>query len=692
MIKKLLLLISIIGIQQSSFAQAGAYDLTFANAGFGTYMPGNVNDLGYSIAGLQDSSMYVLSAARINNISLSVVMHIKEDGTIDSSFGNAGRAIMQYGTSIYMYSMSLQTDGKILATGLSYVTVSDANFITCRINTDGTIDSTFGNNGYAEYGFGTNEDAANAVKVLSDGSILVAGYSRQPNKRSTLVKYTTDGVVDSTFGVNGVLIISNAGGSTDQITSIDQLVDGTIVSTGFKTSSSGANSAIAFRIDNLGNPLGGIVNLSSGSDSRASAILSDGYQYYIVGNNSTATFITKLDTLGVIPTSFNNGNYVSLSGGGAITYLAGITRQWDGKIVVCGSSGQTNFTRGWMIARFNANGLIDPTFGTNGKVIYAFGANVFADAYGVCIFSNGKIGVTGFRSSTAGTANDCIVTRLLNDSVCLTPITPSPLTGQFLNVCGKTLTYTIPAVANADNYTWRASNPNVLINGAAGPFTDTVLTVNVTWPSNLTSNTTLYVKANNGCGSSVEKTGLAIVYPTSINAINGNNLNVFGQTINYSINASQGATNYTWTTNVSGAQINSNQGTIYTSADTSISVTWPASFTNGILYVQASNDCGNSPVYTINLLGTVGINELNSSAVVVYPNPVTNNKNATIQTNLYGVTQLQVVDLAGKIVLNTQVEFKNNSTEINLDGISKGTYLIKLNNENKLLTKKISIQ
>jgi uncharacterized delta-60 repeat protein len=692
MIKKLLLLISIIGIQQSSFAQAGAYDLTFANAGFGTYMPGTGNDLGYSIAGLQDSSMYVLSAARINNISLSVVMHIKEDGTIDSSFGNAGRAIMQYGTSIYMYSMSLQTDGKILATGLSYVTVSDANFITCRINTDGTIDSTFGNNGYAEYGFGTNEDAANAVKVLSDGSILVAGYSRQPNKRSTLVKYTTDGVVDSTFGVNGVLIISNAGGSTDQITSIDQLVDGTIVSTGFKTSSSGANSAIAFRIDNLGTPLGGIVNLSSGSDSRASAILSDGYQYYVIGNNSTATFITKLDTLGVIPTSFNNGNYVSLSGGGAITYLAGITRQWDGKIVVCGSSGQTNFTRGWMIARFNANGLIDPTFGTNGKVIYAFGANVFADAYSVCIFSNGKVGVTGFRSSLAGTGNDCIVIRLLNDTMCMTPNTPPTLVGQLVNVCGKTLSYTIPSIPNADNYTWRASNPNVLINGAPGPFTDTVLTVNVTWPSNLTSNTTLYVKANNGCGSSVEKTGLAIVYPTAITAINGNNLNVFGQTVNYSINASQGATNYTWTTNVSGAQINSNQGTSYSSADTNISVTWPSSFTGGILYVQASNDCGNSPTYTINLLGTVGINELNSSSIVVYPNPIINNKTITIQANINGVSDLQVVDLTGKLIFNTQVDFKNNSTEINLDGISNGTYLIKLKNQDKLLTKKISIQ
>jgi uncharacterized delta-60 repeat protein len=692
MIKKLLLLISIFGIQQSSFAQAGAYDLTFANAGFGTYMPGTGNDLGYSIAGLQDSSMYVLSAARINNISLSVVMHIKEDGTIDSSFGNAGRAIMQYGTSIYMYSMSLQTDGKILATGLSYVTVSDANFITCRINTDGTIDSTFGNNGYAEYGFGTNEDAANAVKVLSDGSILVAGYSRQPNKRSTLVKYTTDGVVDSTFGVNGVLIISNAGGSTDQITSIDQLVDGTIVSTGFKTSSSGANSAIAFRIDNLGTPLGGIVNLSSGSDSRASAILSDGYQYYVIGNNSTATFITKLDTLGVIPTSFNNGNYVSLSGGGAITYLAGITRQWDGKIVVCGSSGQTNFTRGWMIARFNANGLIDPTFGTNGKVIYAFGANVFADAYSVCIFSNGKVGVTGFRSSLAGTANDCIVIRLLNDTMCMTPNTPPTLVGQLVNVCGKTLSYTIPSIPNADNYTWRASNPNVLINGAPGPFTDTVLTVNVTWPSNLTSNTTLYVKANNGCGSSVEKTGLAIVYPTAITAINGNNLNVFGQTVNYSINASQGATNYTWTTNVSGAQINSNQGTSYSSADTNISVTWPSSFTGGILYVQASNDCGNSPTYTINLLGTVGINELNSSSIVVYPNPIINNKTITIQANINGVSDLQVVDLTGKLIFNTQVDFKNNSTEINLDGISNGTYLIKLKNQDKLLTKKITIQ
>jgi uncharacterized delta-60 repeat protein len=692
MIKKLLLLLSFICLQKQSFAQAGAFDLTFANAGIGTYMPGTINDLGYSIAGLQDSSMYVLSAARINNITSSVVMHIKENGTIDSSFGDAGRAIMQYGTSIYMYSMALQTDGKILATGLSYVTVSDANFITCRINTNGTIDSTFGNNGYAEYGFGTNEDATNAVKVLSDGSILVAGYSRQPNKRSTIVKYTTDGVVDSTFGVNGVVIITNSGGSTDQLTSIDQLADGTIVAAGYKTSSAGGNSAIAFRIDNLGNPLGGVLSLSSGSDSRASAILSDGYQYYVVGNNSTATFITKLDTLGVIPTSFNNGNYASLNGGGAITYLAGIARQWDGKIVVCGSSGQTNFTRGWIVARYNSNGLIDPTFGTNGKVIHTFGANVFADAYGVCLFSNGKVGVTGFRSSLGGSANDCIVMRLLNDSMCITPNTPPTLTGQLLNVCGKTLSYTIPAVANADNYTWRASNPNVLINGAPGPFTDTVLTVNVTWPSNLTSNTTLYVKANNGCGSSVEKTGLAIVYPIAINAINGNNLNVFGQTINYSINASQGATTYTWTTNVSGAQINSNQGTTYTSADTSINVTWPSGFTNGILYVQASNDCGNSPVYTINLLGTIGLNELNSSSIVVYPNPVNVNSLVTIQAEITGESALQIIDLTGKLILNTFVEFKNNKAELNLEGLTKGTYLIKLINDDELLTKKITIQ
>ncbi|MFN6091321.1 MAG: hypothetical protein ACK44N_02785, partial [Bacteroidota bacterium] len=103
MIKKLVLLISFIGLQQFSFGQAGAYDLTFAKAGFGTYRPGTLNDLGYSIAGLQDSSMYVLSAARINNITSSVVMHIKENGSIDSTFGDTGRAIMQYGTSIYMY-------------------------------------------------------------------------------------------------------------------------------------------------------------------------------------------------------------------------------------------------------------------------------------------------------------------------------------------------------------------------------------------------------------------------------------------------------------------------------------------------------------------------------------------------------------------------------------------------------------
>lgn len=185
---------------------------------------------------------------------------------------------------------------------------------------------------------------------------------------------------------------------------------------------------------------------------------------------------------------------------------------------------------------------------------------------------------------------------------------------------------------------------------------------------------------------------MAIVYPTAITAINGNNLNVFGQTINYSINASQGATTYTWTTNVGGAQINSNQGTTYSSADTSISVTWPSSFTNGILYVQASNDCGNSPTYTINLLGTVGLNELKSSAIIVYPNPTTVNSLVTIQAEFIGKSTLQMMDLTGKLVINTSIEFKNNKAELNIEGLTKGTYLIKLINDDKLLTKKITIQ
>jgi hypothetical protein len=97
-----------------------------------------------------------------------------------------------------------------------------------------------------------------------------------------------------------------------------------------------------------------------------------------------------------------------------------------------------------------------------------------------------------------------------------------------------------------------------------------------------------------------------------------------------------------------------------------------------------------SNCYSNTLLSTNDFGNRND--IVVYPNPIINNKTITIQANINGVSDLQVVDLTGKLIFNTQVDFKNNSTEINLDGISNGTYLIKLKNQDKLLTKKISIQ
>ena len=50
------------------------------------------------------------------------------------------------------------------------------------------------------------------------------------------------------------------------------------------------------------------------------------------------------------------------------------------------------------------------------------------------------------------------------------------------------------------------------------------------------------------------------------------------------------------------------------------------------------------------------------------------------------------MDLTGKLIVNTSIEFKNNKAELNLEGLTKGTYLIKLINDDKLLTKKITIQ
>jgi uncharacterized delta-60 repeat protein len=119
---------------------------------------------------------------------------------IDTSFGVSGITEMPFDSSGNDISKSiLLSNGKIIFVSTK---INGANsnepFIT-RINSNGTIDTSFGVNGFVSPNI--QGDYEISTKIQSDNSILIyGGYN--PAK---LIKYTENGILDNTFGVNGVV-------------------------------------------------------------------------------------------------------------------------------------------------------------------------------------------------------------------------------------------------------------------------------------------------------------------------------------------------------------------------------------------------------------------------------------------------------------------------------------------------------
>ena len=125
-----------------------------------------------------------------------------ESGTLDSTFGTNGKSIISIQANDIPYGCTLQPDGKLIIVGTTTLDYSDYNFAAIRLNTNGTLDSTFGSNGKTIMSYPGNNEA-HAVIVQSDGKILVAGFSDYTSSNTTpiplLTRLTPDGVFDNTF-------------------------------------------------------------------------------------------------------------------------------------------------------------------------------------------------------------------------------------------------------------------------------------------------------------------------------------------------------------------------------------------------------------------------------------------------------------------------------------------------------------
>ncbi len=324
------------------------------------------------------------------------VARYNPDGSLDTSFDDDGKIITDLGFWDYGRSVAIQPDGKIVVAGASGQ-YPNYDFAVVRYNSDGSLDTSFDGDGKITTDFGSNDDGSD-VAIQSDGKIVVIGYTESsPTTNFAIVRYNPDGSLDATFDGDGK-VTTNFGGHSYGF-SITIQPDGKIVVVGFASD----NFAVARY-----NPDGsldtsfdsdGLVTTDFGDIEYGLGVViqSDG-KLVVVGYTglpySNSEFaLARYNTNGSLDTSFDGDGKV-ITNLGDISRSSDVALQSDGKIVVVGSAINEN-NEDFALARYNPDGSLDTSFDDDGLVTSDFGHATYEHAYGVAIQSDGKIVVVG---------------------------------------------------------------------------------------------------------------------------------------------------------------------------------------------------------------------------------------------------------------------------------------------------------
>jgi uncharacterized delta-60 repeat protein len=390
-----------------------ALDNTFGKDGkVVTKISNNMEEL-RSLAIQNDGKIIAAGSAFKEIASDYAVVRYKSNGETDSTFGTEGIVITRIGLSKdEARSIAIQNDGKILAAGYSY-----NDFGVARYNKNGDLDISFGTNGISISKLGPSIAVANSVAIQNDGRIIAAGYVNYGyNRDFALVRFKTNGLIDNTFGINSN-VTTSIGSSDDEIKSVKIQSDNKIVAAG--NSFNGTNydfTLVRYNIDgNLDATFGtnGIVITSLGTygGGITSLVIQSDDKIVAVGNSYNAFALVRYNPNGDLDNTFGTNGVVTTQIGTVYDFPNTAALQNDGKIVVAGysSNGTDNDVA---IVRYNTNGAIDNSFGTNGVVTTPVG--ILDDyANSVAIQSDEKIIVSGYSDN--GDRNNFIVIRYLQN-------------------------------------------------------------------------------------------------------------------------------------------------------------------------------------------------------------------------------------------------------------------------------------
>lgn len=157
---------------------------------------------------LNNGKILLLGTSNNETSSEIVLVRYLQNGLIDTTFANNGKKIWRKDEIPVdeVITMKQQLDGKIIISG--FVDYNDStDIVLFRINETGVLDTTFGIQGVLVNNFG-GQDYIKDIAIREDGKILILGSSLQNDNKDVLIaRYLNNGNLDTTFGLNGFLLM-----------------------------------------------------------------------------------------------------------------------------------------------------------------------------------------------------------------------------------------------------------------------------------------------------------------------------------------------------------------------------------------------------------------------------------------------------------------------------------------------------
>ena len=319
--------------EERRLLSAGALDPTFGSGGLVSTTVGGFGNA-FAVATYPAGTANARKVVAVGTATLTkgtksynefAVVRYNLDGTLDTSFGGTGEvttiltSVQQSGRA---RDVAIQPDGKVVVAGEAF-----PGFALVRYNADGSLDTSFGSKGtgIVVTSIGKNtSDEAYRLGLQTDGRIVVAGTTGT-NSTLALVRYTSSGALDSSFGTGGKVTTQfssplDFGGPSS--TWIDLALD-----TGSLDPNAG-KIVVATRLAQTGLP----------------------------------DVLARYTTNGSLDTSFAGGaGYETLNN---LTVVPSVAIQADGRIIVAGNQGGGPME----LDRLNTDGTFDATFGSGGIV------------------------------------------------------------------------------------------------------------------------------------------------------------------------------------------------------------------------------------------------------------------------------------------------------------------------------------